>query len=71
MERKEPARSPDGPPVLLTIPATAQRLAVSPMIVRRLIEEGALKTIRFGRSVRVTVQSVSDLVEHGTTTRAQ
>lgn len=61
MERKriEP------PPVALTIADAAQRLAVSPMTIRRLLERGALSRVAVGRSVRVLARSVDELAERG------
>jgi excisionase family DNA binding protein len=53
------------PPVALTITEAARRLAVSPMTIRRLLENGALARVAVGRSVRVLARSVDDLAERG------
>lgn len=39
--------------MLLTIPAAAAQLAVSPRTVRRLVERGELVAVRIGRAVRI------------------
>lgn len=52
-------------PLTVTIRAAALRLSISQMTVRRLMASGALERIRFGRSVRITAASVTDLVAKG------
>lgn len=52
-------------PVVLTIPEAAERLAVSPMSIRRLLERGVLTRVTVGRSVRVLTRSVDELAERG------
>jgi excisionase family DNA binding protein len=53
------------PPLALTIPGAARRLAVSPMTIRRLLARGALTRVAVGRSVRVLARSVDELAERG------
>ena len=55
----------DSPPVALTIPEAARRLAVSPMTIRRLLARGELTRVRVGRSVRVLASSVAALAAKG------
>ncbi len=55
----------ESPPVALTIPEAARRLAVSPMTIRRLLESGALSRVAIGRSVRVLASSVDELAARG------
>lgn len=48
---------------LMTIPAAAELLAVSPRTVRRLIAEGELPAYRIGsRSLRVKASDVDELL---------
>jgi excisionase family DNA binding protein len=55
----------EDPPVALTITEAARRLAVSPMTIRRLLEQDELSRIAIGRSVRVLARSVDELAERG------
>jgi len=51
---------------LLTVSATAARLALSPLTVRRLIAAGRLPAVRVGRrAVRVTENDLEALVRLG------
>jgi len=61
----------DPPPVALTIPDAARRLAVSQMTIRRLMERGALVRIAVGRSVRVLARSLDELAERGGVARGE
>jgi excisionase family DNA binding protein len=56
MARKPPAPPAVGEPapILHTIKQVADRLAVSPRTVHRLIAQGALPVHRIGRAVRVS-----------------
>jgi excisionase family DNA binding protein len=56
---------PDSQTITLTIEGAAQRLAVSPTTVRRLLERGELRRVKLGRSVRVLAISVNELAERG------
>jgi excisionase family DNA binding protein len=55
-------RAVSDPVHLLTIPQVAERLALSRRSVEKLIHDGELRTVRFGRSVRVTEAAVAQLV---------
>jgi excisionase family DNA binding protein len=50
------------PVQLLTIPEVAERLRLSRRTVENLIHDGELRTVRFGRSVRVTERAIAQLV---------
>jgi excisionase family DNA binding protein len=47
---------------LLIVTQVAERLQVSPRTVWRLIEDGRLKVVRIGRSVRVHPDAVTALM---------
>jgi excisionase family DNA binding protein len=47
---------------LLTKAQAAERLALSLRTVEKLIHDGELRTVRFGRSVRVTETALARLV---------
>jgi excisionase family DNA binding protein len=59
------------PPLALTIDDAAQRLSVSAMTIRRLLEGGQLSKVVIGRAVRVSARSVAVLVERGGVPRAE
>jgi excisionase family DNA binding protein len=51
---------------LLTVPDVAQRLKVSEYRAYELCRQGVLKSVRLGKSVRVTPAAVADyLARHG------
>lgn len=50
---------------LLTVAATAERLAVHPDTVRRLIARGDLGKVRVGRAVRVRLDDVDAYIRRG------
>jgi excisionase family DNA binding protein len=51
------------PPVqLLTVPQVAERLALSRRKVEQLIHDGELRTVHFGRAVRVTERELAAFV---------
>lgn len=52
---------------LLTVPQAADRLTVSVKTTWRMVYAGKLEVVRIGRSVRVTGESVDDVIEEGTT----
>ena len=58
-------------PVALTIGEAARRLAVSVTTIRRLLEQGTLRRVSVGRSVRVLARSVDELAESGGVPRAK
>lgn len=58
-------REHSDPPRLITVPRTAELLAVSPRLIWRLIADGELEVVRPGRATRVTVESIDRLVERG------
>ncbi|MCI0440067.1 MAG: helix-turn-helix domain-containing protein [Chloroflexi bacterium] len=49
--------------LLFTLPEAARALSVATRTLRRLIERGELPAVRIGRSVRVPVAAVCELVE--------
>lgn len=49
----------------LTAPQVAEVLQVSEKTVRRLMRSGALPTIRFGRSVRVSERVLTEWIASG------
>lgn len=49
--------------LLLTLEDAAQRLAISPRSVRRLIERGELTPIRIGRAVRLSADDLRAYVD--------
>ncbi len=55
--------------VVLTIPQAAKQLLLSQRSVWRLIGLGELKTVRCGRSVRITAASFDDFVRRGGTSK--
>jgi excisionase family DNA binding protein len=50
-------------PTLVTYAQAAQRLAVSQMTIRRLVERGKLDAVRIGGAVRLTSNSVDAIAE--------
>lgn len=54
---------PELPPLLLTIPQVAKSLGLCRAHIYKLITAEGLPTIRFGRSVRVSVASLHRWVE--------
>jgi excisionase family DNA binding protein len=50
---------------LITIPRAAEVLAVSPRYVRMLIAEGAVRTVRFGRGVRIPAAEIARIAQAG------
>ena len=53
------------PPRLFTVSQAAHELNCSDRSIWRLIGLGALKTVRIGRSVRVTRESVEKFIDRG------
>jgi len=49
-------------PLLLTIPETAEVLAISARTVERLLHRGELARVRIGSSVRVSVRSIESFI---------
>jgi excisionase family DNA binding protein len=47
-------------PLLITIAETERRLSIGKTTVRRLIDERRIETVRIGRAVRVTAESVAE-----------
>lgn len=43
---------------LATVQEAAERLAVHPMTVRRLIERGQMPAVRVGRAIRIDVNDI-------------
>lgn len=56
-------------PPVTTMSRTAEELCVSVRTVQRLIGEDELKTVRIGRAVRVTRESIDALIARGGTAR--
>ena len=54
---------------LLTIADVADRCQVSPRSVRRWIDDGRLKVIRLGRSIRVAEGDLAKFLSHCQTSR--
>jgi excisionase family DNA binding protein len=50
---------------LSSVQATAERLGVSTFTVRRLIQSGALKSVRISRRVMVPQSAIENAVENG------
>ncbi|MCC7144628.1 MAG: helix-turn-helix domain-containing protein [Candidatus Eisenbacteria bacterium] len=50
---------------LVTVPRTAELLAVSPRLIWRLIASGDLEVVRLGRATRVKLESIDRLIERG------
>jgi excisionase family DNA binding protein len=48
-----------------TVPGAAHRLLTSTRSIWRLIGKGELKTVRVGRSVKVTRASIAEFIEKG------
>jgi excisionase family DNA binding protein len=55
----------DAAKLAFTVLCTAERLSISPRSVWRLIATGELKTVRCGRSVRVTAASLEAFISKG------
>jgi excisionase family DNA binding protein len=51
---------------LLTVPQAAQRMTISNKSTWRMVYAKKLEVVRIGRSVRVTAESVDDIIDHGT-----
>jgi excisionase family DNA binding protein len=51
------------PHQLLTVPEVAKLLHVSAVYVRREIRDGALRTVRLGRSVRIARDDLQSYIE--------
>lgn len=47
---------------LLTLAQVAERLQVSMSTVRRLVDRGALKTVRIGRNIRVRPEDLAKYI---------
>lgn len=58
-------RSVDGS-LLLTVPQVCESLNVSRMTLYRLMESGDLRRVKIGRSVRIRVEDVLELIERET-----
>jgi excisionase family DNA binding protein len=54
---------------LVRVKDTARELTVSVRMTWRLIEEGQLQVVRFGRAVRVTRSSIDEFLARGGTQR--
>jgi excisionase family DNA binding protein len=52
---------------LLTVPQAAQRLTISDKSTWRMVYAGKFEVVRIGRCVRVTLESVDDVIDGGTT----
>lgn len=52
---------------LLTVPQAAQRMTISDKSTWRMVYARKLEVVRIGRSVRVTEESVDDIIDGGTT----
>lgn len=52
---------------LWTVPQAARRMTISDKSTWRMVYSGRLEVVRIGRSVRVTEESVEDIVDEGTT----
>lgn len=50
------------PTQLLTIAEVAARLRLSRRTVEQLIHDGELRTVRFGRAVRITERALAQLI---------
>ncbi len=53
---------------LLKVPEVAERLAIVPFQVRRLIWRGQLRSVRIGRAVRVRAEDVAAFIDENTVT---
>lgn len=61
MDHFQSVPSPAHP--LLTTSEAAQALALHPRTIRRLVAEGELAPVRFGRAVRFRPSDLTELVE--------
>ena len=61
--KSDPPQLPER--LAVTVPEAARMVALSPRSIWRAIALGRLKTVRFGRSVRVTLESVRGYVARG------
>lgn len=52
---------------LLTVPQAAQRMTISVKTAWRMVYARDLEVVRIGRCVRVTAESVDDIIDDGTT----
>ncbi len=52
---------------LLTVPQAAQRMTISMKTAWRMVYARDLEVVRIGRCVRVTAESVDDIIDDGTT----
>jgi excisionase family DNA binding protein len=53
--------------ILCTVPQAARRLTISDKSAWRMVYSGRFEVVRIGRCVRVTEESVEDVVDEGTT----
>lgn len=52
-------------PILLKPDAAAERLGVSPAVLRSWARRGLVPSVRFGRRVRFRLSDVETVAEHG------
>ena len=52
---------------LCKVPEVAETLNVSDKLIWKMIASGQLEVVRIGRSVRIKMETVDCLMEHGTT----
>ena len=65
LQPEVPSEKANSMPVLLTVAAFAQRLGLSQKTVRRIIQKGQLRTIRIGRSIRISESEYARLISRG------
>jgi excisionase family DNA binding protein len=53
----------DSLPHLLSVSEAAEILRLSPRTVRRLIDDGRLSVVRFGRAVRIRPEALTALID--------
>jgi excisionase family DNA binding protein len=58
---KEPSRGSREP--LLTAKEVAERLNLSERTVRRMIKDGSLPALHFGRAIRIRPETLEELIE--------
>jgi excisionase family DNA binding protein len=63
--KKVNRRESDGTSRLFSIHVAAQRLGVSTFTIRRLIRDGALKSVRISRRVMVPARAIENAIENG------
>lgn len=54
------------PGALLTIDAAAERLSVTPRMIRKLLETRALPSVKVGRLVRISPAAIADYIAANT-----